>query len=127
MDAIPSADTPVSDSAPEDAEARYQAFVRTNLKRNYAGHLIHGMLGMTGFRLVNAPTFLPAYLHALSGSSLVVGLALGLQQLGAFVSPIAGAARLEHRTRLMPSGRPEMSLVAKLPSVQMSFGWMIPT
>ena len=35
----------------------------------YAGHYLHGMLGMTGFRLVNAPTFLPAYLHAVSGSN----------------------------------------------------------
>ena len=126
MDAIPSADAPVSDSAPEDAEARYQAFVRTNLKRNYAGHLIHGMLGMTGFRLVNAPTFLPAYLHALSGSSLVVGLALGLQQLGAFVSPIAGAARLEHRTRLMPSAVVLGSLMRLSILAIALVGWFVP-
>lgn len=96
---------PPDDSAPPaqgDGEARYEAFVRDNLRRNYAGHLIHGMLGMTGFRLINAPTFLPQYLHQLSGSDVVVGLALGLQQLGATASPIAGAARLEHRKRLMP-------------------------
>ena len=49
-------------------EAAYEDFVRRNLKRNYAGHFVHGMLGMTGFRLVNAPTFVPAYLHMLSGS-----------------------------------------------------------
>ena len=103
MDALPSVDAQdTAGAADGDAETRYQAFIRTNLRRNYAGHFIHGMLGMTGFRLVNAPTFLPAYLHALSGSSLVVGLALGLQQFGAFLSPIAGAARLEHRKRLMP-------------------------
>lgn len=93
---------PTASSAGDDAETQYQSFIRTNLRRNYIGHFIHGMLGMTGFRLVNAPTFLPAYLHSLSGSSLTVGLALGLQQFGAFISPIAGAARIEHRRRLMP-------------------------
>ncbi len=39
-------------------EAAYEGFVWRNLRRNYAGHYIHGMLGMTGFRLVNAPTFI---------------------------------------------------------------------
>ncbi len=43
-------------------EAAYEKFVWDNLKRNYLGNYLHGMLGMTGFRLVNAPTFLPAYL-----------------------------------------------------------------
>jgi hypothetical protein len=36
------------------------------------------MLGMTGFRIFNAPTFLPAYLHlitrAMPGSDFLVGL-----------------------------------------------------
>jgi hypothetical protein len=44
-----------------EREAAYEAVVWKNLRRNYAGHYIHGMLGMTGFRLVNAPTFIPAY------------------------------------------------------------------
>jgi MFS family permease len=61
------------------------------------------MLGMTGFRLVQAPTFLPAYLHALSGSSSIVGLALALQQLGGVISPIFGATQIEHRTRVLPA------------------------
>ena len=51
-----------------EADAAYDRFVETNLKRNYAAHYIHGMLGMTGFRLVNTPTFVPAYIHAISGS-----------------------------------------------------------
>ena len=50
-------------------EAAYEKFVWDNLKRNYLGNYLHGMLGMTGFRLVNAPTFLPAYLFAVSGSN----------------------------------------------------------
>ena len=100
----------VSQSAPEDtptlspeqAEAAYERFVWDNLPRNFAGHFIHGMLGMTGFRLFNAPTFLPAYLHLLSGSDFVVGLGQSLQQLGGVISPIIGATQIEHRKRVLP-------------------------
>ncbi|HEY0647070.1 MFS transporter [Phenylobacterium sp.] len=84
-------------------EAAYEKFVWDNLKRNYLGNYLHGMLGMTGFRLVNAPTFLPAYLFAVSGSNSVVGLALALQQVGGIISPIFGATKVEHRTKVMPA------------------------
>lgn len=90
-------------SATEDAEAEYDRFVRANLRRNYAANYIHGMLGMTGFRLVNAPTFVPAYLHAMSGSDVIVGLGLALQQLGGVISPVFGAAHIEHRKRVVPA------------------------
>jgi MFS family permease len=86
----------------EDREAFYESFVWRNLKRNYAGHYIHGMLGMTGFRLVNAPTFVPAYLLLLSGSVSLTGLGLALQQFGGTISPIVGAAQIEHRERVIP-------------------------
>lgn len=86
-----------------EKEAAYEKFVWANLKRNYIGHYMHGMLGMTGFRLINAPTFLPAYLHMLSGSNTVVGLGLALQQLGGVLSPIVGANQIEHRTKVMPA------------------------
>ena len=59
------------------------------------------MLGLTGFRLVNTPTFVPAYLHLLSGSDVVVGLGLALQQLGGALSPVAGAAYMEHRKHVI--------------------------
>ena len=85
-----------------EREAAYQGFVWKNLRRNYIGHYIHGMLGMTGFRLVNAPTFIPAYLHHLSGSDLIVSLGASLQQLGGVISPIAGAAQIEHRKKILP-------------------------
>ena len=42
------------------AEAQYHAEVEQNLKRNFAANLAHGLLGQTGFRLVTAPTFVPA-------------------------------------------------------------------
>jgi MFS family permease len=86
----------------EEAEAAYERFVWANLPRNFAGHFIHGMLGMTGFRLFNAPTFLPAYLHLLSGSAFVVGLGQSLQQLGGVISPVIGATQIEHRKKVLP-------------------------
>jgi len=85
-----------------EREAVYEGYVWRNLRRNYAGHFVHGMLGMTGFRLVNAPTFIPAYLHLISGSDFFVSLGASLQQLGGVISPIAGAAQIEHRKRILP-------------------------
>lgn len=86
-----------------DAEAAYEKFVWDNLPRNFAGHFMHGMLGMTGFRLFNAPTFLPAYLHQISGgSAVVVGLGQALQQIGGFISPVIGATHIEHRKKVLP-------------------------
>jgi MFS family permease len=84
-------------------EAEYEKFVWDNLRRNYLGNYLHGMLGMTGFRLVNTPTFLPAYLHMISGSNTIVGLGLALQQVGGVISPIFGASKIEHRTKVMPA------------------------
>ena len=84
-------------------EAEYEKFVWDNLKRNYLGNYLHGMLGMTGFRLVNAPTFLPAYVHMISGSNTIVGLALALQQLGGVIAPIFAGSQVEHRKKVMPA------------------------
>jgi MFS family permease len=99
-------DAPGMAAAEDDLAAReaaYEKFVWDNLKRNYLGNYLHGMLGMTGFRLVNAPTFLPAYLFSVSGSNSIVGLALALQQVGGIISPIFGATKVEHRTKVMPA------------------------
>jgi MFS family permease len=86
------------------AEARFQAEVETHLQRNYLAHLSHGLLGQTGMRLVNAPTFIPAYVKELAGVDWAVGLARGLQYLGMFLSPILGATWIEHRRRVLPMG-----------------------
>lgn len=86
------------------SEAEYQAEVRRNLPRNYLAHLFHGLLGQTGFRLVNAPTFLPAYVLILSGSEFVVGLARSAQYLGMFLSPLLGANLIEHRKKVLRVG-----------------------
>lgn len=95
-----SGDKPVMSEA--EADAAYDKFVMDNLKRNYAGHYVHGMLGMTGFRLVNTPTFVPAYLYSISGSDFWVGIGTSLQQLGGVVSPIIGAQQIEHRKKILP-------------------------
>lgn len=85
------------------AERRFDIEVRRHLPRNFVTHLIHGMFGQTGFRLLNAPTFLPAYMILLSGGSdFVVGLALALQALGAAISPFLGASLVEHRKKALP-------------------------
>lgn len=89
-------------SAVVEADAAYDKFVEDNLRRNYIGHFMHGMLGMTGFRLVNTPTFVPSYIHSISGSDFWVGIGTSLQQLGMIVSPIVGASQVEHRKKIMP-------------------------
>jgi MFS family permease len=83
-------------------EAAFKREVDANLKRNYIANFIHGMLGMTGFRLIYAPTFLPAYIHFLTGSPALVGLGQALLQLGAVASPVIGASRMEQRRRILP-------------------------
>ncbi|RAK56283.1 MFS transporter [Phenylobacterium soli] len=83
------------------------------------------MLGMTGFRLVNAPTFLPAYLHQVSGSNAIVGLGLALQQVGGVISPIFGATKIEHRTKVMPAAI-WMGSLARLAVLGMAIaGWLL--
>jgi MFS family permease len=87
------------------AERRYDLQVRRDLNRNFFAHLGHGMLGQTGFRLINAPTFLPAYIMLLSGGSeMMVGLALSVQAMGMMLTPLLGANLIEHRKRVLPVG-----------------------
>ncbi len=82
-------------SAPTDSEADEPRLER----RNLVVFLLHGLLGMTGFRLIQAPTFLPAYVSILTGSSAAVGAARAVQSLGMFLSPLIGASLLEARPR----------------------------
>lgn len=84
------------------ALAEHARFVDENLKRNYRANFIHGVLGMTGFRLIYAPTIIPAYLMLLTGSAAAVGLGSALLQLGATISPIASGSRIEHRSHILP-------------------------
>ena len=91
---------PVEDA--QDPVAANTRFVEENLKRNYVANFIHGVLGLTGFRLIYAPTIIPAYLQMLTGSAAAVGLGSALLQLGATISPIAAGTRIEHRSHILP-------------------------
>ena len=82
-------------------EAQREQTLR-DLPRNYAANLAHGMLGVTGFRLLSAPTFVPAYIYLLSESKLAVGLALSAQFAGMAMSSIGAATLIEHRRHVMP-------------------------
>ena len=92
----------VTASAQQRALAEHARFVDENLPRNFRANFIHGVLGMTGFRLIYAPTIIPAYLLLLTGSTAAVGLGAALLQLGATISPIASGARIEHRSHILP-------------------------
>lgn len=89
-------------SQQQRALAEHAHFVDENLSRNYRANFIHGVLGMTGFRLIYAPTIIPAYLLLLTGSTAAVGLGSALLQLGATISPIASGSRIEHRSHILP-------------------------
>lgn len=96
---------PSESLAARHAERRYQIQIQRDLTRNFLAHLAHGMLGQTGFRLLNAPTFLPAYIMLLSGGSqFMVGVALSIQALGMTLTPLVGANLIAHRTRVLPVG-----------------------
>ncbi|MCE2424313.1 MAG: hypothetical protein J4F45_04300, partial [Pseudomonadales bacterium] len=82
---------------PSSADAEAAAY----LTRNTIVQLADGLFGQTGFRLVAAPTFLPAYLFLLSGSDFVVGLARSLQGVGTVASPLIGASLIGHRKRFL--------------------------
>ncbi len=86
------------------AEKAFDEQVRRDLPRNYAVNMVHGLLGQTGFRLVQAPTFVPAFIYILSGSELAVGLALAAQHFGAASSSLLGATLIEHRKKVIPIG-----------------------
>lgn len=83
-------------------EDEFQRQVQQNLPRNFTAHLIHGLLGQTGHRLIQAPTFLPAYVDQLSGSSTIVGLTRACQAFGMFLTPVIGATLIERRRRVLP-------------------------
>ncbi len=91
-----------TDNRQQRALAEHARFVDENLKRNYRANFIHGVLGMTGFRLIYAPTIIPAYLLLLTGSTAAVGFGSALLQLGATISPIASGSRIEHRSHILP-------------------------
>jgi MFS family permease len=94
----PPSTPPVADDAGTPAAvARYEAEVARNYRWNLGAHLLYGLFGTTGWRLITAPTFVPDYLFRLGGSNLAVGVLLFAGGVGRFLSPVAGAAYVAHR------------------------------
>lgn len=91
-----------SHAGDDDAETRFAQEVERQLPRNYTAHLAHGMLGQTGFRIVLAPTFIPAYVFGLTESDTVVGISRACLSLGMLASPLIGASLIEHRRQVLP-------------------------
>ena len=85
-----------------DVWSRHHAYVEANLGRNYAATLIHGVFGMTGFRLIYAPTIIPAYLYVQTGNPAAVGLGMALLQVGSMLSPALSGALVETRSHILP-------------------------
>jgi MFS family permease len=100
-------------------------FVAAHLKRNFIANFGHGMLGMTGFRLVNAPTFVPAYVFMLTGSSVMVGVSQALQQAGAIMSPLLSASAIEDKARILPNAvRTGLMMRLQLLGLALSGWWL---
>lgn len=85
----------------EQLNQDYQRHVDRHFKRNATVQILNGMFGQTGVRLVQAPTFIPAYLFEISGSDFVVGLARSLEASGRIFSPFIGASLIGHRDRIL--------------------------
>lgn len=109
----------------EEIWARHHAFVEENLKHNYTATLVHGVFGMTGFRLIYAPTIIPAYLYLLTGSAAAVGLGTALLQLGGTLSPILSGARVESRARILPYAITVGSLMRVMVLALALIGWFL--
>lgn len=105
--------------------AQDREFIFANLHRNYIANFVHGMLGMTGFRLIYAPTFVPTYLFQLTGSAFLVGLAQALQQAGSVVSPLRSANAIEDKTHILPIAR-RTGIFMRLPLAVIALaGWFL--
>ncbi len=76
---------------------RYEREVAANYRWNLGAHLLYGLLGTTGWRLITAPTFVPDYVYRLGGSNLIVGAMLSCGGLARFLAPVAGAAWVGQR------------------------------
>lgn len=87
----------MNDTPATDELARYEAEVERNYRWNVGAHLLYGLLGTTGWRLITAPTFVPDYLFRLGGSNTAVGALLFAGGLARFVSPLIGASHVAHR------------------------------
>jgi MFS family permease len=88
-----SSDAPAASVSTEEEVSR-------NLPFNFGALLLHGLLGQTGFRLIQAPTFLPTFVSTLAGNNRAAGFVRAIQSLGQFLSPLLAARTIEHRPKI---------------------------
>ena len=88
-----------SSSTPAVPNSRAEEIDR-NLPFNFSVLLLHGLLGQTGFRLIQAPTFLPTFVSTLAGNNRAAGFVRAVQSLGQFLSPLLSARTIEHRPKV---------------------------
>jgi MFS family permease len=70
--------------------------VRRNLRWNFTLNLLYGLFGTTGWQLIMAPIFVPAYMKELGGTNTMVGLLLFCGGLSRFITPLVAAPLVEH-------------------------------
>ena len=80
-----------------DALGRYQAEVARHYRWNLGAHLLYGLFGTTGWRLITAPTFVPEYMFRYEfGDDAALGMRIAvvntLGELMAAVAPLIGGA-----------------------------------
>ena len=92
-----------SQSDEDKSKTSGRRFIQGNLRTNVIVQLGHGAFGQTGFRLIAAPTFIPAYLFSLTGSDVLVGLTRAFQAFGTVLSPFIGARLIGHRKKILGS------------------------
>jgi MFS family permease len=78
------------------AQKTFDDHVRRNLRWNFTLNLLYGLFGTTGWQLIMAPIFVPAYMKELGGTNTMVGLLLFCGGLSRFITPLVTAPLVEH-------------------------------
>jgi MFS family permease len=71
--------------------------VHRNIRWNFTLNLLYGLFGTTGWQLIMAPLFVPAYVKELGGTNTIVGLLLFCGGISRFVTPLVTAPLVEHK------------------------------
>jgi MFS family permease len=87
-------------SAVEEGSDDTDSPAERDLRFNFRVLVVHGLLGQNGFRLIQAPTFLPTFVSLLAGNNTAVGVVRAVQSLGMFLSPMFSAGIIEHRAHV---------------------------
>jgi MFS family permease len=84
------------DTEISEKQKTFDEHVRRNLRWNFTLNLLYGLFGTTGWQLIMAPLFVPAYVKELGGTNTIVGLLLFCGGLSRFITPLVTAPLVEH-------------------------------